>query len=69
MTLLFYINSFFYIDKCYLGHDRKQYSRGFSRRSDTLSILSNVNVNGSVTFKSDNSISTDLKKYATTKLG
>ena len=36
---------------------------------DTLSILSNVNVNGSVTFKSDNSISTDLKKYATTKLG
>jgi len=38
----------FDLDKCYPGHDLKQYSRGFSCSSD---ILRNVNAGGNVTFK------------------
>ena len=49
------------LNKCYLGHE--QYSKGFSRRSDTLRT---ANAGSIVTFKPYNSKSTVfhfMKKY------
>jgi len=42
-------------DKCYSGCDPEQYSKGFSRRSDTLC---NANASGTVTVEPYNSKST-----------
>ncbi|EGI68883.1 hypothetical protein G5I_02421 [Acromyrmex echinatior] len=54
----------FDLDKCYLGHDSEQHSKGFSRQSDTLR---NANVSGTVTFEPCNlrkNFRSKLQEYA-----